>query len=809
MNHEHRNLLIALAGQPNVGKSTVFNMLTGARQHVANYPGVTVEKKQGTYKHDGTKVEVIDLPGTYSLTSYTQEERVARDFIILEQPEVVVVVVDASNLQRNLCLVFQVKEMGVPVVVCLNMMDVAQRRGHKLDAEKLQKELGVPVVPAVGKKNRGRDELKAAIHQTALQTHDAAHTPTSWKIDYGPTLEPVLEELTQSLTKREHLIEDFSPRWLAVKLMENDPDALRIVQHHTHDQTSQQLVEFVQQKRDEFSAEHTQPAEAIIAAQRYKQAASIMLSVSDQKCISTETTTDRIDRVVLHPIAGPIILLLSLFAFYQITMGFGGWLSNMCAPLFGNLFAPLKELLPHTDLIRPGLLASLVNEGVIGAVQSLLYYLPLFFVLFTMLAILEDSGYMARIAFLLDRILRTFGLHGQSTLPMLLGGVVVGGCSVPGIMATRAMKDEKARLVTILTIPLLNCLAKIPVYTLFVGIFFSAYKGWVMFGISMFNFVAVLLIARFLSRRVVSGEDAPFVLELSTYHLPTVTGVLRRAVERSWLFVKKLFSVIIVAMVIVWFLLTFPGIGHDREVAYDHQLETAQTQMHQQIDEKSPYADILQGRHLIGYLDFSEQYNKALQQASGHSASVAKVQEEFHSRNADMFLLANSGHDLQGNINAQAQKASNALAEFLARADELKEQRKKEIIIHSFAGRFGRMLEPVTRLAGFDWRMNIAAFTGIPAKENLVGTLGTIYSVEEGNNSALGDAIRKTNPDWSIWHALAVLVFIALFPPCVPTMLVLKNETNSWRWTIFAVLYPVVIGFGLAVLVFQIGHWMG
>lgn len=810
MKHDHKHILVALAGQPNCGKSTIFNMLTGARQHVANFPGVTVEKKQGSYRHGEHRIDIVDLPGTYSLTSYTQEERVARDFILLEKPEVVVVVVDAANLERSLYLAFQIREMDVPMILCLNMMDVAERRGFKIDLRQLQEKLGVSVVSTVGTKGVGREELKKAIIEMC---EFANHHLNSWRLHYGELLEPVLDTLSGELTKHEHLMEDFNARWLAVKLMENDAEARRIVQHHTHNGHGTALAEQADEMRRTFQETHKKSPEKIIATQRYRTAADIISGAIDRREAKSRTLTDAIDAVVLHRMAAPVILVVILILFYQITMVYGTKLADWCFPYIEKIKGAAATLFFSGDLLRDGLLQSLIVDGIVGGVTAILYYVPIFVVLFALIAILEDTGYMARVAFIMDRILRSFGLHGQSTLPLILGGVIVGGCAVPGILATRAMKDEKARLVTILIMPLMNCLAKIPFYILIVGIFFTPRQApFALFGISLFSFVMALLLSKFFSRFLVKGESAPFVMELPAYHLPTVGGVIRRTIERVWLFLKKVITVIIAVQILAWFFVTFPGIGVHGEIALDCQLQEARMEAVQKAGASSPYSRLWQGANDFAYERFEDRLKLARQNAEGDEAALHRIDQTFAGECIDFFLVANQGKTLEGNTDPQAKEAASLMKKYLRTAQSLKRERKKEQVNVSYAGRFGRFLQPVSQYAGFRWRLNVAIISSFAAKESLVGTLGTLYSLEENANSPgknLGEAIAVTEAGLTIWHALAILAFVALFPPCIATLIMVRTETNSFRWMAFTAIYPIVVGFVIATIIFQVGMYFG
>ncbi len=800
-----QDLLVALAGQPNSGKSTIFNMLTGARQHVANYPGVTVEKKWGRFKTNKYKVSLVDLPGTYSLTSYTQEERIARDFILTEKPQVLIAVVDASNLERSLYLVFQLQEMNLPIVLCLNMMDTAESRGMAINVQALEEELGMPVVATIGTKRIGKRQLMEAVERAAAPALKARLRPR-----YDDEFESLLERLETRLDEAGHLIDSLPRRWLAVKLMEHDDEARRRLLEHTQlsdDEAGRELVNYVEALRKEFVEGSGKSPEKVIAAGRYNNAAEIVRKVVGGLGAGTRTMTDRIDSIVLQPVLAPIILAGILLCFYQITMVYGANLADRCFPLFQAAKDGAADLFPMSpDLIRTGLLQSLTVNGLVGGIVAILYYVPIFLILFGLIAILEDSGYMPRMAFIMDRILRSFGLHGQSTLPLILGGVVVGGCAVPGVMATRAMKDEKARLITILIMPLMNCMAKIPFYVLMVGLFFTWYKGLVLFGISLFSFVVALGMAKLFSRFLVKGEPAPFVMELPAYHLPTIRGVLGRAVERVWLFVKKIVTIVTAVMVGVWFFVTFPGIGFEREMYYDERLAEAAAELYQSVSPSNPYRRYLSGTNLVELMHFRTRLKEAQKNVAEDREALSAVIRKFAAENPALFILANDGVANDGTVDDEARKAASAVKRFERSVRTISRDRRKEIVDTSWAGQAGRALEPVSSLAGFNWRINIAIISSFAAKESLVGTLGTIYSVEEGTQSGtLEQSIQQAESDWTIWHGLAILVFVALFPPCLATLIMIRHETQSTGWMLFATAYPIVVGFILACLVYQVG----
>ncbi len=814
--HEHNSLLVALAGQPNVGKSAVFNMLTGSRQHVANFPGVTVEKRQGVVETGGYRCEMVDLPGTYSIASYSPEERVARDFLLLEQPEVVVVVLDASNLERSLYLYVQLHEMGLPMVVCLNRMDIARRRGISIDPKQLGNLLGVEVVESVATRYEGREGLLKAITRAADGENEALKK--RWRIDYGEWIEPVLNKMEEVFSGRQHLMEDFRARWLAVRFMERDRDAYRVVQHHTHDGSGPELCRDLRELCKQAEQEHKIDARSVIADARHLKATEIAEHVSKHRLSFSRTKSDRIDAVVLHPFWAPFILMGVLAVFYQLTITFGDGMSNALFPYLEKVRIPISMLFESPSLLRDGITQSLVLDGIVHGVLSILFYLPVFFVLFMLLSALEDSGYMARIAFLMDRTLRRFGLSGQSILPMLIGGMVVGGCVVPGVMATRSIRDRRARLITILIMPLMNCMAKLPFYVLAVsliipaaagisvlGIFSIKYRALALLGVSVFSLLVALCLAKLFSRFLVKGDDEPFVMELPPYQFPMIRAMLRSTFTRLWDFLKKVLTLVTGVMVVIWALSTFPGLPDEREAEYDARFDSAVQTVQSGIGEDSTFSHVTDPESLRHFVEFAEKYHAKID-AADTEAEVAEQHAHLLAQNRSFALLASMGLQEDGTTDPEAARAGEVLASFTESVKTLRSEREREVFTKSFAGRIGRGAESVTRYAGFEWRFNVAVMGAFAAKESFVSTLTALYGVETNEEDAgLAEAIHEMEPHWSLPHYLAMLVFLALFPPCFPTLLVIKSETGRARWAWFAAIYPVVLGFFLAVIVFQAG----
>ncbi|MGL4943666.1 MAG: ferrous iron transport protein B [Thermoguttaceae bacterium] len=564
--HGHDDLLVALVGQPNCGKSTIFSRLTGTHQRIGNYAGVTVEKRSATYRDGDWQIELVDLPGTYNLASYSPEEGVARNFILLERPELLLAVVDATDLRRHLRLVLQLLEMQTPLVICLNKGDIVRRRQITIDPHALEIMLGVPVVSVVATTGDGFSRLRDTI-RSAATTH-RQHKSTPWRLDYGPQIEPVIARLDASLSKCEHLMEDFSSRWLAVKLLEQDRDARRIVQHHTHDESWVSIVEETTDAIIAFEQEHGQRPAEVIAAMREAWTARLEQH-SVKRSRSAVRRSDRIDAVVCRPVFGLFVAATVLMATFSLAFAVatqwtwlpaagGVWLSpvDAVAAVFETwLPAQLDfwlELTPDTPL------RSLICDGVLPGVGGVLQFVPIIFFVFLGVAFLEQSGYAARLVVVMDRLMRLFGLHGQSVIPLILGGGIAGGCAVPAVMAARTIRERRERLLTILIIPLMNCGAKLPVYALIVATFFAAYQGIVLASLVVISWGVAMCVAWVLTRTVVSGRPAPLAVELPAYQLPRLRDCLRTATQQSGWFVQKAGTVILVASIVLWFLVTFP-----------------------------------------------------------------------------------------------------------------------------------------------------------------------------------------------------------------------------------------------------------
>jgi ferrous iron transport protein B len=809
------NHLVALAGQPNAGKSTIFNLLTGVRQHVANYPGVTVEKKTGFFRLNQKTVMLVDLPGTYSLTSYSLEERVARDFILEERPSVVINVADASNLGRHLFLTFQILEMGVPVVVAMNMMDVAESRGQRIDAERLSEALGASAIPMVGRKGAGKESLRRALDDCLAGRNVLAPL----RIDYGE-METEIDELEKALG--EDAIPGVLTRWPAVKLLEGDEgvrDRLLAVRPESRD-----CLEKAERSREEFGKRIGMAAEQYIEKRRYEAAKAI----ADACVVAPEegapTRSDRVDSVICHRIWGYPILFAVMYLMYYLSIEWGYKITQYTWPVLAWIRETVAGILPMEGFVMDPALRDLIL-WLMDSVNALLNYVPIFLILFAYIAFLEDLGYMPRMAFLLDAFFRRFGLHGQSTLPLVLGGVYVGGCAVPGVMACRAVPDERARLATILVVPMMNCLAKVPLYVLLIGIYFAAHKGPAMFFIATITILMALTTAKLLNLTVLrEKESAPFIMEMPPYHAPTASAVLRRAADRVWMYVRKITTVVAAVAVVLFALMRFPGIPAETMADLESEAARAQSRFLRAAD-RSGFGDTLGDASSIdAFFDFAERYRK---NRSGirNPARAEAVDARFEAENPAFLAI------LRPRGNPEATRLSREYRTLRRARLKLRKEARDATLHESFLGRAGRWMEPATRYAGFNWRVNIALLSALAAKENTVATLGALYQPSEGEAGEFADGDESEGPeraapirtgaaaletrmaeqeaDFTSLHALALMLFMALYPPCMAATMVVKVQSGTWKWMLFSLAYMMGLGVVVAVLVFSGGRVLG
>ncbi|WP_328987575.1 ferrous iron transport protein B [Thiorhodovibrio winogradskyi] len=794
MMRESKHLLVALAGQQNAGKSTLFNALTGARQHVANYPGVTVDKKSGRYRDQQGDVVIVDLPGTYSLTSFSLEERVAREFLLQDAPDMVVNVLDAANLRRALHLTLQLMELERPLVLALNMLDVATAQGIAIDQTALGARLGVPVVGTIGRKGEGREDLRAAI-RAGVRPGRAGPIPLSYD-----ALEAELGELEQPLGAAPAL-SDLPLRWLALKLLEGDSQARILLVGRLGEAAAHALLEEARARRDRFETQAGMSIGDHIAACRERAVTAILAGVLSRVEARRPAVTDRIDRFVLNRFMAPVFLVFTVWLIYQVSIVWGYEITTYTWPLLAKLRELAAGVLPAAGFLVDPYSRSL-GLWLVDSANTLLNYVPIFLILFAAIAIIEDSGYMARIAFILDKILNRFGLHGQSTLPLILGGVFAGGCAVPGVMATKGIPDHRARLATIFAVPFMNCLAKVPLYTLLIGIFFEQDKALMLFYISTMTIIFALLVSKLLTVTLLRGQEtSPFVMELPQYHLPTLRGVLGRAFERTWQYIKKVGTIVLAVAVVVFVLLQFPGLSKERLAHFEAEGQAAAEQFQRAL-RGNAYAEVASGEHLVPLLNYFDDYKRAKLGASGAAGSAA-VATRFESINPDFYPLVKPPAG-----DRDARQAWKALRDLAKVRQGLRREMREERIVTSLLGTIGRGMEPVTQFAGFDWKINVALLASFAARESSVATLGVLFQQDDDQNETLEERMGSETRAGGATALLAVsmILFFALYPPCLATTIMIKVQTDSYKWMLFSIVFPTLLGLLVSSMVYSLGQ---
>lgn len=782
-----KNLKTVLAGQPNCGKSTIFNLVSGIEQHIANYPGVTVDKKVGFFKYQDYKIQMVDLPGTYSFSSYSLEERVAKEYIINENPDIIINVVDASNLKRNLYLTFQLLEMGLPVIVVLNMMDVASRREIKIDSQKISSMLNCPVVEASGAKGIGGDEIMKSV----VSLYENKTNFEEFKINY--------EELESFILEIEEQIKDstsnLSKRWLAIKALEGDETIIK----YLNDEFPT-IKDTLEKQNSLFETRYDKNIVTFLATFRYDSAEIIYQKTIKHENKNQETLTDKADKIVLNRFLALPILFTLMFLVYEISIVMGYKLTDYTWPILASFKNLVIDLMPEANFTDVPMITDFAI-WMVNSANALLNYIPIFFILFALIAIMEDVGYMPRMAFILDRVFRKFGLHGQSTLPLVLGGAMVGGCAVPGVMSTKGIADERARMATILTVPYMNCLAKVPFYTLLLAAFFRTDMAIMMFYISTITVFSALIVAKILTTTVLKNrETAPFVMELPPYHLPTLKGVVIRSSQRVWLYIKKVVTIVLAVAIVLFALLQFPGLSDESKVKFENMSNNALSEFDLQIKDSTYYEHINSKEKVSQLLNYYDNYRTKKMINSSDS-----VDESFIKQNELFYKFIRPIKD------EEAKKVNNALKKLSNDRKNILREIKNEKVETSLLGMAGKSIEPLTKYAGFDWKINVAFLSSFAARESAVATLGSLYENNKADNQRAEEAMAQ-NSGYTPLHATAIIIFMLLTPPCIATMIVVKMQTNSFKWMLFAIFFPIGLGIISSAIIFTLGNmysWSG
>lgn len=712
---KRRTINVALVGNPNCGKTSLFNIASGAHEHVGNYSGVTVDAKEGFFDFQGYHFRIVDLPGTYSLSAYTPEELYVRKHIIEETPDVIINVADSSNLERNFYLTTQLIDMNVRMVIALNMYDELESSGNKLDYIKLSQLIGVPMIPTVCRRGEGIDQLFHVIigiyeggdflsqkgeirseiledlrdwHKTYVPDHEfGSHKeeedarPRGYMrhihINHGPELERSIEEVKKAISQNEDIRHKYSTRFLSIKLLENDKEIENFISTLPN---GKEIIAIRNKETLRIRKVMNEDSEQAITDAKYGFiTGALKETFTDNHWKRTNNPRDRQYCDTSH--LGISYFFLFLYIMFEGTFVLGDypmqgieWLVDQLGNLIRNNMAegPLKDLL---------------IDGIIGGVGGVIVFLPNILILYFFISILEDSGYMARAAFIMDKIMHRMGLHGKSFIPLIMGF----GCNVPAIMATRTIEDRKSRLITMLVNPLMSCSARLPIYLVMIGAFFPNCASFMLLCIYTAGILLAVIMARIFSKFLVKGEDSPFVMELPPYRMPTSKSIMRHTWEKGAQYLKKMGGIIMIASIIIWFLGYYPQ--HD---AYE---------------------------------------------------SVAEQQE------------------------------------------------------NSYIGQIGKAIEPVIKPLGFDWKLGIGLISGVGAKELVVSTLGVLYTNEgDVENVNLSNRIPITP-----LVALAYMLFVLIYFPCIATFAAIKQESGSWKWAIFTAGYTTGLAWLVAFTVFQIG----
>jgi ferrous iron transport protein B len=711
-----RKINIALAGNPNAGKTSIFNLLTGLHHKVGNWPGVTVEKYAGEIRYKDYQIEVVDLPGTYSLTSYTIEEKVAREYILNARPDVIINVIDSANLERNLDLTIQLLEMEVDVILDLNMWDEFTKSGARIDLEKLERLTGAPVVTTVGHRQDGKTALLDAVLRLC-EDRDQLHRHIP--ISVGSHAEDVLVDLAVELETAYGEELNLPVRYGAAKLIEGDPFIIEMLHNRKPEATkvTERLIDLAEEKRRHIRQATGLEPDRVLADGRYGFIRGLLSEIKERQPLLDRMEFSRqLDRVLTHRLVGIPMFMLFMWLLFNTTFTLGAYPMAWIESLFSWLGDLAAGVLPS------GFVSDLVVVGILGGVGSVAVFIPNIMILFLGISILEDSGYMARVAFIMDRVMHLFGLHGKSFIPMLMGF----GCTVPAIMATRTLESQRDRILTSLLLPHMSCAARFPVYVLFAGAFFARFAGNVVFGLYLFGVLVALLMGLLFSRTLFRKEEAAFVMELPPYRWPTGRGLFGHMWHRTWCYIKKIGTVILIASAVLWFLGAYPQ---------NPASETAAIRI-------------------------------------AEMNAVGAAQEEIKAAE-----LARSAADME----------------------------------YTVIGRLGKLTEPLIRPLGFDWRMGVSIITGFVAKEVVVSTMGVLYRVgddETEGSGQLREALRAPQYNLTPLKALAFLVFILLYTPCIAAILAIRRELGA-RWMWFDVGYQLVLAWVMSFLVYQGGQLLG
>jgi len=735
---------VALVGNPNSGKTTFFNHASGSRERVGNYSGVTVEAKEAHYNLNGYRFNITDLPGTYSISAYTPEEIFVRDFITEKLPDVVINIVDGSNLERNLYLTAQLIDMDIKVVMVLNMYDEMQQKGDQLDYEALGRMIGVPVVPTVSHKGKGVEDVFSKVIEVY---EDRDETLRHIHIHHGQEVECSISRLQLLIKKEgnEQLTDLVSSRFLAIKLLEQDKEAINTIADNCHNQ--EKILSAAGEEAQRIEKEFGEPSESVITDLKYGFIAGALKETMQPGESEKRKTSEIIDTFLTHKLFGFPIFLFFMWLMFSVTFFLGSypmdWIEGGVESLNGFLDARMA----------PGPFKDLLINGVISGVGGVLVFLPNIMILFFFISLMEDTGYMSRAVFIMDKLMHRIGLHGKSFIPLLMGF----GCNVPAIMATRTLANRNDRMITMLINPFISCSARLPIYVLFISAFFASYQGTILFVIYATGILMAIATAMLFKRFMFRTEEAPFVMELPPYRIPTMKATTSHMWGKAVHYLKKIGGIILIASIIIWALGYFPN--------------------------GASYTDTVEEKRATIEAEYAA-YKSAI--AEEDSAMIDQLQED-----KEMAI-----RNMEASLYAERQE-------------------------NSFIGVLGKTVQPVMEPLGFDWKMTISILSGVAAKEIVVSTIAVLYQVEESvqaHSQTLVEKIqgqiytsgpRKGEPVFTPLVALAFMMFTLLYFPCIGVIATISREGGHWKWGVFTVIYTTVIAWLVAFVIFQGGTLLG
>lgn len=804
--HRHDRHTVALMGNPNTGKSSLFSALTGTRQKIANFPGVTVEAKIGTARFDNSEITIIDLPGTYSLAARSPDERVATDALLgriegTPKPDGVIIVLDASSLDRNTYIATQLMEFGLPAVIALTMVDVAESRGITIDAARLSETLGVPVVPINAPRGTGIEELKETLHRTLH------HPGNLLELDYPEDFKRGVDTLHAYLCD------------LSVKLgfKPARPEALRLLV----DGAGPFFDECEEVGGAEFTDKFFEIRERAAAGRslsmaeaqtRYGAIGKWMQEVKQTEAREGRTKTDVVDSILTHKLWGSLIFVALMTLIFQSIYSWSGPLMDLIDGGFGSLGDWVGGMMSE------GALKSLVVDGVIGGVGGVLIFLPQILILFLFIAILEDLGYMARAAFLMDKLMSRFGLSGRSFIPLLSGFA----CAIPAVMGARVIEDRNTRLTTMFLAPFMSCTARLPVYVLFIAAFvpevtylgFIELQGLVLLAMYCVGALAAIPTALVLKKGILKSKVTPFLLELPSYKMPRAKAVARTLWDKGGSFVKRAGTIILAVTILVWAAGYFPQ-SDELDAQFDAEIESVEARYNETVVAFDPDTD---QESLIAEFKALDDafYAKTTELEVEHASDDDRLQAA--SKNEKAKLI-----DEVGTLAAKSPRHAQALNDYQSWA-ELQEQRQEientragAHLENSYLGRVGHAIEPAVEPLGWDWRIGMAAVASFPAREVIVATLGTIFNLggdQDEESATLREVVQNAKRSdgsklFDLATALSIMVFFALCAQCAATLAVMRRETNSWKWPIASFVYMTGLAYICALVTFQVASALG